>query len=147
MLQKVLLSQPPIAAELAIVLLRVFIGICLVVHGLGKLGVVGTGSMQGFVGWLRSLGVPFPEVQARLAMLSELLGGVLITVGLLTRPALLVCCFTLLVAAKVGHKGAGYLITNSPPGAEYALNLAVVLAAMALLGPGAYSLDALIFAP
>jgi putative oxidoreductase len=44
----------------------------------------------------------------------------------------------------MGHKGAGYLITNNPPGAEYTINLAVVCAMFFLLGPGAYSLDALL---
>ena len=101
--------------------------------------------MQGFVGWLSSLGIPFPAVQARLAMIAELVGGVLILLGLFYRPAAIVCMMTLVVAAAIGHKGGGYLITNSPPGNEYALNLAVVLLAMALLGAGPYSLDARFF--
>jgi len=127
--------------ETAILLLRLFIGPCLVVHGLGKLGLVGPGNMQGFEGWLGSLGVPFPYLSARLSMSAELLGGLLITVGLFHRPAALVCMVTLLVAAAIGHRGGGYLITNSPPGNEYALNLAVVCLVMALLGPGQFSLD------
>lgn len=135
------------SVDAAILLLRLFIGPCLVVHGLGKLGIVGPGNMQGFVGWLSSLGVPFPAVQARLAMTAELVGGIMILLGLFYRPAAIVCMVTLVVAAVIGHKGGGYLITNSPPGNEYALNLAVVLLAMALLGAGPYSLDARFFAP
>lgn len=134
----------PTQIEIAILLLRTFIGSCLVVHGLGKLGIVGPGgpgALQGFAGWLGSLGVPFPQLQARLAMSAELLGGVLILLGFLYRPATLICMATLLVAAAIGHKGGGYLITNSPPGNEYALNLAVVLLVMSLLGPGPYALD------
>ncbi len=142
-----LTAQSPQALEWAILVLRLFIGVCLVVHGLGKLGLVGSGNMQGFVGWLQSLGVPFPAIQARLAMLAELVGGALIVLGLFYRPAAALCAVTLLVAAFLGHKGAGYLITNNPPGLEYALNLAAVLGAMLLLGPGALSLDALWFAP
>ena len=78
-------------------------------------------------------------------MLSEMTGGVLLTVGFLTRPAAILLVFTMIVAARLGHKGAGYLITNDPPGAEYTINLAVVCAAIALFGPGIYSLDALVF--
>lgn len=133
------------SVDAAILLLRLFIGPCLVVHGLGKLGIVGPGNMQGFVGWLSSLGVPFPALQARLAMVTELLGGILILLGLFYRPATILCMLTLIVAAVIGHRGGGYLITNSPPGNEYALNLAIVLLAMALLGAGPYSLDARFF--
>ena len=147
-MNSILLGEAPSALRIVTLLLRVFIGPCLIVHGLGKLGIVGPGgpnALQGFAGWLQSLGLPFPAVQARLAMLAELLGGTLILVGLFHRPAALVCMVTLLVAAFIGHKGGGYLITNSPPGNEYALNLAVILLVMALLGPGPDSLDARFF--
>lgn len=125
--------------------LRFFIGTCFVVHGLGKLGLVGPGNMAGFEGWLKSLGLPMPALQARLAMLSELTGGVLIALGLFTRLGLLFCFVTMVVAALIGHKGGGYLITNNPPGNEYTINLAAVLVAMFLIGPGQYSLDYLLF--
>ena len=42
----------------------------------------------------------------------------------------------MIVAGRIGHKGAGYLITNNPPGAEYTINLAVICAVFLLLGPG-----------
>ena len=125
--------------------LRLFLGVCFVVHGLGKLGLVGPGNMQGFVGWLKSLGVPFAEAQARFAMLSEIVGGTLIACGLLTRIAALIVFVTMTVAATIGHKGGGYLVTNNPPGNEYAINLAMLMIVLVLLGPGVYSLDHLLF--
>jgi putative oxidoreductase len=136
----------PWHASLALLLGRVAIGLCFVTHGLGKLGIVGTGNMQGFVEFLKSLGVPMPEVQARMAMMSEIGGGSLLALGLLTRPACLLLIFTMIVAGRLGHKGAGYLITNNPPGAEYTINLAVICAVLGLLGPGMISLDYLLFA-
>jgi putative oxidoreductase len=131
--------------NVALLIGRVAIGGCFVIHALGKLGLVGSGNMQGFVAWLQELGVPFAPVQARVAMLSELVGGSLLALGFLTRPACALLIVTMIVAGRIGHRGAGYLITNDPPGAEYTINLAVICAVFALLGPGAFSLDHLLF--
>ncbi|OQW46770.1 MAG: hypothetical protein A4S09_02350 [Proteobacteria bacterium SG_bin7] len=125
--------------------LRLFIGICFVIHGLGKLGIVGSGNMQGFAGWLKSLNVPMPEIQAKMAMLTELLGGICLALGLFTRPVCVMLTFVMIVAMLIGHRGGGYLITNNPPGREYTVNLAVVLIAILMLGPGTYSIDAKLF--
>ena len=144
-LARLLVATTPGLVDLALLLGRVAIGVCFVTHGLGKLGLVGTGNMQGFVAWLKQLGVPQAEIQARMAMLSELAGGSLLALGLFTRPACLLLVFTMIVAGRIGHRGAGYLITNDPPGAEYTINLAVICACLALLGPGNLSLDAILF--
>lgn len=134
-----------VLTSVALLIGRVAIGVCFVVHGLGKLGVVGTGNMAGFVEWLESLGVPMAPVQARMAMLSEIGGGTALALGFLTRPACLLLIVTMVVAGALGHKGAGYLITNDPPGAEYTINLAVICFVFLLLGPGRLSLDYLLF--
>lgn len=144
-MQQLLLATSPFLVDLALLVLRVFIGVCFVVHALGKLGVVGPGNMEGFTGWLKSLGVPFPALQARMAMLSEMVGGALLVLGLFTRVGCVLLFFTMLVASTLGHKGGGYLITNDPPGNEYTINLAAIALALFMMGPGAYSLDALLF--
>lgn len=135
----------PLLQDWALAIGRLFIGVCFVVHALGKLGVVGPGNMSGFEGWLKNLGVPFPALQARMAMLTELVGGTLLTFGFLTRPACVTLIFTMIVAGLIGHKGGGYLITNTPPGREYTINLAVICLVFFLFGPGSFSLDAVLF--
>jgi putative oxidoreductase len=131
--------------DFALLIGRVAIGLCFVVHALGKLGIIGSGTLDGFASWLEELGVPMPAVQARVAMASEFVGGLLLAFGLATRPACLVLIITMPVAGIVGHRGDGYLITNDPPGAEYTINLAVVCLMFLLIGPGAISLDAVFF--
>ena len=140
-----LLDSTDTMTAMALLLGRVAIGVCFVIHGLGKLGLVGTGNMPGFVAWLEELNVPMAPLQARIALLSEITGGSLLALGLLTRPACLLLFFTMIVAGRLGHRGAGYLITNEPQGAEYTINLAVICLVFFLLGPGPLSLDALVF--
>ncbi len=143
---EIFLSSTPFLFSLALLIFRLAFGICFIVHGMGKLGLVGPGNMAGFTSWLKALGFPLPAWQARVAMLTELGGGALIALGLGTRVAAFFCLVAMLVAAFTGHKGGGYLITNNPPGNEYALNLAILMLVLILLGPGGYSLDAMIFA-
>ena len=71
----ILLDSTQVMTAYALLIGRLFIGVCFVVHGLGKLGLVGGGDMAGFVAWLEELGVPRAPLQARMAMLSEITGG------------------------------------------------------------------------
>jgi putative oxidoreductase len=144
-LSNLLLATPLAWLDYAALFGRLFIGVCFVIHGLGKIGVVGSGSLEGFTQWLKNLGLPAPALQARAAMLSEIIGGSLIALGLMTRIGLALCLVTMIVAGLIGHRGGGYLITNQPPGNEYTINLSVILIILAVIGPGIYSLDYLIF--
>ena len=140
-----LTGTTPLFSDVALLVGRVAIGVCFMFHAFVKLGIIGDGNLDGFGKWLEDLGVPMPQLQARMAMLSELVGGAALALGLVTRPACVVLIGTMIVAGVVGHRGAGYMITNDPPGAEYTINLAVICGMFLLLGPGAISLDAILF--
>ncbi|MGE0823057.1 MAG: DoxX family protein [Candidatus Binatia bacterium] len=148
MLEQLLLSQSDTLVNFALFVVRVALGLCIVVHGLGKLGYLKSnpGGVPAFAGWLTALGMPFPLANAWLATITEFGGGILFTVGFLTRPVALALTINMLVAAATGHRGGGYLILNNPPGAEYAINLTILFAMFVLTGPGWWSLDYLLFA-
>ena len=104
---------------------------------------------SGKYGWLHflaeSAGASFSRPPSPRRHADRIGGRDIIALGLGTRIAAFFCLSTMLVAALLGHKGGGYLITNNPPGNEYALNLAALMIVIILLGPGPYSLDFLIF--
>lgn len=144
--ETILIYHSDAMLQLALLVMRVALGGCIIVHGLGKLGYHPTnpGGVKAFAGWLADLGMPFPLLNAWTATLIELGGGILFTVGLGTRFVALALTMNMVIAALTGHRGGGYLILNNPPGAEYAINLAILFAVFVLLGPGEFSLDYLL---
>ncbi len=143
MLETLLLSYPEWLLHFALFVVRVTLGLCIVVHGLGKLGFLKSNpaGVKGFAGWLESMGLPYPRLNAWAATLTEFLGGIFFALGLGTRFVAFALTINMIVAITKGHKGGGYLILNNPPGAEYAINLAVLFGMFVLIGPGAFSLD------
>lgn len=122
-------------AQLALALLRVAVGGILVVHGWAKLSNV-AGTAQSF----DQLGMPAPQSLVYLAIAGELLGGLGLALGLLTRVAALGPMCTMLVAILTVHVGHGLLAKNG--GLEYPLVLLLVSSFFAANGAGRYSLDA-----
>lgn len=124
------------ATSAGLLILRLFLGLGLAAHGYQKFFQVG---ISGFAGFLEKLGAPMPVASAWLSAGTELAGGVLIALGLFTRLAAIPLAINMAVAAFLAH--AGYFITNTPPGREYALNLAAAFVALALTGAGRFSID------
>ncbi len=127
-------------AGLAPVIVRVVVGIVMFAHGLQKLRGPGpTGFGQGA---LAGLGVPLPVFFGYLVTFGELLGGLALIAGLLTRFLALALTVQLIGAillvkinvGLIGQEGAG-------AGAELDLALIAGLVTLALLGPGRPSLD------
>ncbi len=147
MLGSLLLDYPDWLLHFVLFVVRVALGVCIIVHGTGKLGYHPTnpGGVPAFAGWLKDLGMPYPLLNAWVATIIEFGGGILFTFGFLTRPIAFALTVNMVIASLTGHKGGGYLILNNPPGAEYAINLAVLFGMFVLLGPGAWSLDYLLF--
>jgi uncharacterized membrane protein YphA (DoxX/SURF4 family) len=118
-------------------LVRLAMGAVLIQHGYQKL-FVGLGEFGGF---LRQVGIPAPEVMAPLVSLLEILGGLLLILGLMTRPLGMLFTLefltTLLIVNKIGRQG------------WQASEIDVMLLAGSLMlligGPGALALDNRLF--
>jgi putative oxidoreductase len=125
-----------------LLILRLGLGIVMAAHGAQKLfGWFGGHGLAGTAGFLESLGFRPGRLFAAMAAGSELVSGLLIAAGLLgpIGPALMLS--VMIVAAVSVHLPGGlFAMTN---GVEVPLLYALAGAALALIGPGAYSLDSL----
>jgi len=130
----------------ALLFLRVAVGIIMVVHGWWKIG-----HMEGFGQFLAGLGFtqPSPQFHVYMAIACEFLGGLGILVGLLTRVAALGIASAMSVAVFFVHWNNGLLMDNPATeafenGYEYPLTLLAVAVFLIFNGAGPLSLDALI---
>jgi len=141
MLSKLAAGDEPnsILADLGFTAMRVSAGLMMAFgHGLAKVPPA-----AGFVETVGSLGFPSPTVFAWAAGLSELVGGLLIAVGLFTRPASLFLTATMGVAAFLRH-GADPLFSREGPSKELALLYFAAAVAFLLAGSGRFGLDCLL---
>jgi putative oxidoreductase len=100
---------------------------------------MGPGGVAGFLG---SSGVPLPGLAALLLIGVELVGGLVVMAGLLTRLTAAMQAFAMLVATALVHLPNGYFMPN---GVEFSLTLMLASLALTLTGPGRYSVDAKLF--
>ncbi len=111
---------------LALLGLRLFLAPVFISAGLNKLNTFSS-TVQWFGNPEWGLGLPFPEVLATLAMLSELVGGFLLLFGLATRYITLPLMVTMLVATFAVHWDNGWFaIAPSDPQTSMAQPLAQI---------------------
>jgi putative oxidoreductase len=138
------LSFPDLAAVSAGLLVgRLALGLLMAAHGAQKLfGWFGGHGLPGTGGYFESLGFRPGRAFAAAAALAEISGGLLVALGLLgpVGPALVLS--VMIVAALTVHWGHGLFAGSN--GIEVPLLYAAGALTLALTGPGAYSLDALL---
>jgi putative oxidoreductase len=84
------------------------------------------------------MGIPFPGITAPMISYLEIIGGLVLIVGFLTRVAAILLAADMVGAVVLVHLPAGFFL---PTGYEFALTLMVILIAVVLMGPGAFSVD------
>jgi len=124
-----------IYTELGLLVLGIGRGLYIALgHWLGKMP-----PSEGFISGVEKLGFPMPSFFGWMAGLSEFLGGLLIALGLFTRPAAFFVVCTMATAAFIRH-------AEDPFGTkEKALLYLTVGLCLILTGGGNYSLGKLLF--
>jgi putative oxidoreductase len=139
-LDDLLLTQTNNYRQVAVLALRVALGVIFMLHGFSKFGLFGGASFQDTVDFFAAMGMPFPSITAPVLAIVEAFGGLALIFGVATRVVALM--LGIVVIAEI-------LIIKLPQsinplgssGYLFELSLLIGLAALSLLGPGAFALD------
>lgn len=125
-------------ADLGLLLFRLSIGLMLSLgHGWTKLPPEG---IERFAGNLAKLNIPVPTFSAWMAMLAEFAGGLLVALGLLTRPAAALIAITMVVAVFTAHS-SDPIVSQGGPSKEMALLYLTAAVLLLFTGSGRYGVD------
>ena len=129
------------ASDLGLLILRLVVGLTFAAHGAQK--AFGWWSGPTFAGWragIERMGLRPTGFWALVSTAAELVGGVLLAVGLFTPLATAALIAQSVVIIGLVHLPGGFW--NGNGGIEFALSLAAGAVALAGTGPGSASLDA-----
>ncbi|MEM7338245.1 MAG: DoxX family protein [Actinomycetota bacterium] len=119
---------------------RVIFGLIFAAHGYAKF--FQGGRISGTAGWFDSMGMKPGRFHALLAASTEMGSGIAIALGLFTPLAAAAVIAVMVVAGWTVHRSNGFFIVRE--GWEYTFVVGLIAAAIAGLGPGRVSLDALL---
>jgi putative oxidoreductase len=128
-------GNDPKLREIGLALLRTILGVVFFAHGYLKFFKMG---IDGVIGFFTSLGIPAPALAAWGVTWLEMIGGIALILGIFT--PILGVLFAIEMAGVLftAKRGGGFF---APKGYELELTLLVASLALALTGPGAFSLD------
>jgi putative oxidoreductase len=120
---------------LALFVMRIALGAIMTAHGYHKV----FGGLHGFAHAVGGMGLPSWLGYA--SAFTEFLGGMLLIIGLFTRPAAFAICINLSVAIWKVHLHNGLLGAPDRPGYEFPMAAAAIAFALIFFGAGPISLD------
>jgi len=127
-------------ADTALLLLRLGLGGMLAAHGANK--IFGPGGIGGTTQWFAGLGFRPAWLHAKVAAATEIGAGTLLIVGLATPLACAAYVGLMVVAGLTDHRGKGFFVFKG--GWEYVGLVGLVAVCLAALGPGDWSVDAVL---
>jgi putative oxidoreductase len=127
--------NPRTLPSAGLLVLRLVVGATFLVHGLDKL-IDLTEAERLFA----AQSIPVPGATALFVAATETVGGVLLIAGLATSLVAAVLTIDMLVALLTTHIDQGFFVADG--GVELVLLLGVASLAIALAGPGRFSVDA-----
>jgi len=124
--------------DIAILLVRVTVGVIMLTHGMQKLfGVFGGPGVKGFAGALGNMGFSATLFLAWAVALIETLGGICLIAGIFPRAAAALIAAVMAVAIIKVHGSNGLFASNG--GFEYPLLIFAVCISILLTGGGKFS--------
>ena len=127
-------------ATIGMTLLRVITGFIFVAHGWQKYAEY---TLAGTQASFAQMGIPLANIAAPAIATLELVGGLALIIGFLTKPIAALLTLDMLGALVLVHGSAGIFVANN--GYELVLILAAAALTLALVGPGRISVDHTVF--
>ncbi|MET1065930.1 MAG: DoxX family protein [Arthrobacter sp.] len=127
-------------AQIGMLVLRVVVGLTFAMHGWQKFS---ESTIAGTQAAFRGLGVPLADIAAPGLATLELVGGIALILGVLTRIFAALFIFDMLGAMFFVHRTHGFFVANN--GIELVLLLAAACLLFVLAGAGLYSVDHRLF--
>jgi putative oxidoreductase len=125
--------------------MRAALGLCFIAHGGQKLfGWFGGGGIAGTTAFFRSIGIPAPHAFAYVAGIVEFFGGIAVALGLATIVAAVGLLIEMLIAISAVSYAEGFFVTAQKIGWELNAYLIGLIVAVLVMGPGAWSADAVL---
>jgi putative oxidoreductase len=141
-------NKEDIRIDWVTLVLRLVMGVGFMVHGWAKISR-GTAGFGKLLAWI---GVPFPQASAAVTSYIELIGGIVLVLGLWTRFTVIPLAITMIVALFTINIHYGFSSIKTigltpegplfgPPGYEINLLYIAGLFTLLLLGPGKWSVE------
>jgi putative oxidoreductase len=123
----------PVNLDLALLVLRLALAAVLLYHGLPKLM-----NFNATVGAFQSMSLPAPSLTAGFAVIAEVVGGILILIGVAVDLAALLIIIEMLGAIALVHWGNGFDFTKG--GWEHPFTVLSMALALVFAGPGRHTI-------